>query len=226
MKTLHLYKKGLSMLVLFISILLVVGSTILMNGRHYYLAAIMLLLLSWVWVYFRYEQKKPSLRKIVVLAVMISLVVSSRAIFIFTPGFKPMTAMIIICGIVFGKEEGYICGSLAAFISNFIFGQGPWTPFQMFAWGMIGYGAGFLKREQTFWIYSYALCSGVFYTLCMDLWSVLLFDTFQWQRYIIYVIGSLPTTIMYCIANVTFIFLLKDTCFQKCNRIKKKYGWE
>lgn len=226
MKTLNLYKKTLSMLVILFSMLLVIGSIIFTNGRHYYLAAIILIVLSWLLVYLRYEQNKPSLRKIVILAVMISLVVSSRMLFILTPGFKPMTAMIIICGIVFGKEEGYLCGSLAAFISNFIFGQGPWTPFQMFAWGMIGYGAGFLKKEQTYWIYCYALCSGIFFTLCMDLWSVLLFDSFQWQRYALYVIGSLPTTIMYCIANVLFILLLKDTCFKKFDRIKKKYGWE
>lgn len=226
MKTLYLHKKTRSKIVILLSMLLVVGNTIFANAHHYYLGAITLILLSWLLVYFQYEQSRPSLRRIVVLAVMISLVVSSRVVFILTPSFKPMTAMIIICGIVFGKAEGFLCGSLAAFISNFIFGQGPWTPFQMFAWGMIGYGAGFLKKEQTFWIYSFALCSGVFFTLCMDLWSVLLFDSLQWQRYVLYVMGSLPTTIMYCIANVIFIFLLKDTCFQKFERIKKKYGWE
>lgn len=226
MKILFFHKKRISILFLIGSVLITLGSVLWGDGTHYYLSAIILVIAAWLLMYFRYEQSKPSLRKIIILAVMISLVVSSRIVFILTPTFKPMSAMIIICGLVFGKEEGFLCGSIAAFVSNFVFGQGPWTPFQMFAWGMIGYGAGFLKKDQIFLIYSYALWSGIFFTLCMDLWSVLLYSSFDWGRYLFYLTTSLPTTVIYCLANGIFIFLLKDTCIKKFERIKKKYEWE
>lgn len=226
MKTLFFHKRSLSLWIVIVSIVIVFLNTWYQDAQHYYISALSFMVLSWVLVYIRYEQSKPSLRRIIILAVMISLIVTSRIVFVLTPSFKPMSAMIIICGIVFGKEEGYLCGGIAAFVSNFIFGQGPWTPFQMLAWGLIGYGAGFLKKEQTYKIYGYAIFSGIFFTLCMDIWSVMLFDTFQWQRYLAYVLTSTPTTIVYCIANVVFIFLLKDTCIQKFDRIKKKFRWE
>ncbi|MFV0393220.1 MAG: ECF transporter S component [Coprobacillaceae bacterium] len=226
MKTLFFHKKSISLLIVVVSCLLVIANVLLQDGQYYYISSMVIVMMSWLLMYVRYEQEKPSLRRIVILAVMIALVVSSRVVFILTPSFKPMSAMIMICGIVFGKEEGFLCGSIAAFVSNFIFGQGPWTPFQMISWGIIGYGAGYLNGNQTYMIYGYAIFSGIFFTLCMDLWSVLLYETFQWQRYFVQVAASMPTTIIYCIANVIFIFLLKDTCIQKFDRIKKKYRWE
>lgn len=56
------------------------------------------------------------------------------------PQFKPCVAIIIITGIMLGKQSGFfLCGALTAFVSDFFFGQGPWTPWQMFAFGIIGF---------------------------------------------------------------------------------------
>ena len=109
---------------------------------------IFIVCLSCIPYYFKYEKRKPQTRESVVLAVMIALTVASRVIFAFAPGFKPVSAMVIICGMAFGRESGFLCGSLSAVVSNFFFGQGPWTPFQMLAWGMIGWIAGNLKSEK------------------------------------------------------------------------------
>ena len=100
---------------------------------------IFMVCISCIPYYFKYEKKKPQTRESVVLAVMIALTVASRMLFAFSPGFKPVSAMVIICGMAFGRESGFLCGSLSAVVSNFFFGQGPWTPFQMLAWGMIGW---------------------------------------------------------------------------------------
>ena len=109
---------------------------------------IFMVCISCIPYYFKYEKKKPQTRESVVLAVMIALTVASRMLFAFSPGFKPVSAMVIICGMAFGRESGFLCGSLSAVASNFFFGQGPWTPFQMLAWGMIGWISGILNQRK------------------------------------------------------------------------------
>ena len=89
---------------------------------------VLLAAVSCIPYYYKYEKKKPQTREHVVLAVMTALTVISRMIFAPVPGFKPVAAMVMICGMAFGRESGFLCGSLSAFVSNFFFGQGPWTP--------------------------------------------------------------------------------------------------
>ena len=84
---------------------------------------IFMVCISCIPYYFKYEKKKPQTRESVVLAVMIALTVASRMLFAFSPGFKPVSAMVIICGMAFGRESGFLCGSLSAVVSNFFF----WT---------------------------------------------------------------------------------------------------
>ena len=81
------------------------------------------------------------------LAVMCALAVAARAAFIWLPGFKPMAAIVMIAGIAFGPSSGFLVGSLSALTSNFIFGQGPWTPWQMLAFGLCGLAFGALARR-------------------------------------------------------------------------------
>lgn len=66
------------------------------------------------------------------------------------PNFKPCSAIIIITAVAFGPEAGFLTGALTAFVSNFIFGQGPWTPWQMFTWGLVGFLAGILQNAGVF----------------------------------------------------------------------------
>ena len=169
---------------------------------------IFMVCISCIPYYFKYEKKKPQTRESVVLAVMIALTVASRMLFAFSPGFKPVSAMVIICGMAFGRESGFLCGSLSAVVSNFFFGQGPWTPFQMLAWGMIG------------WI------SGISYSFVMDIWTLLAAgDGFQWMRYVAVLGTSVPVTIEYCVSNVIFLWILTPVFVKKLNRVKYKYGF-
>lgn len=96
--------------------------------------------------------KKPQARDLVPIAVMAALGVVGRTVFavIPLPNFKPVSAIVIMTGMVFGPETGFLTGALTGFVSNFIFGQGPWTPWQMFSWGMIGFAAGLLEYAGFF----------------------------------------------------------------------------
>lgn len=91
-----------------------------------------------------YEASRPRLRDIMPTVVLAALAAAGRILFAPIPDFKPVSAIAIIAGVAFGRKSGFMVGALAALASNFFFGQGPWTPWQMYAWGLIGYGAGLL----------------------------------------------------------------------------------
>lgn len=91
-----------------------------------------------------YEASRPRLRDIMPTVVLAALAAVGRILFAPIPDFKPVSAIAIIAGIAFGRKSGFMVGALAALASNFFFGQGPWTPWQMYAWGLVGYGAGLL----------------------------------------------------------------------------------
>ena len=63
------------------------------------------------------------------------------------PQFKPVVALVIIAGVCFGGETGFLVGAVTGFVSNFFFGQGPWTPWQMFALGIVGFIGGILFKK-------------------------------------------------------------------------------
>ena len=112
--------------------------------RKYYLSGLTVILLTMAAFFLHFESRKPQARELVILAVLCALAVGSRAAFAAVPHFKPMLAIVMLTGIVFGPEAGFLCGAISGFASNFIFGQGPWTPWQMFAYGIAGLLAGLL----------------------------------------------------------------------------------
>ena len=217
-----------SVVILGLIVLLALLGTLLWHDERYNLIIIALAALSCLPFYFKYEHRKPKTREVVVLATMIALTVISRTLFMLTPSFKPVSAMVIICGIVFGPASGFMCGSLSAVLSDFVFGIGPWTPFQMIAWGLIGYVAGIFNQQlfkNKYFLYGYSAVCGVVFSLIMDLWSVLAFETsFNIMRYLAIIVTSLPMTLIYIISNIVFMFLLSKTMFQILRRVKIKYG--
>ncbi len=116
-------------------------------NRKYYVGGSAVILLAFLSFALRFEDRKPQARELVLLAVMSALAVASRVVFAAVPHFKPTVAIIMLTGIVFGPEAGFLTGALTGFVSNFIFGQGPWTPWQMFAYGAGGLLAGSFARR-------------------------------------------------------------------------------
>jgi hypothetical protein len=119
------------------------------NIPDFYLLALGIILAALALIIVRFEGRRPRAREIVVLAVMTALAVVGRAAFFMLPQFKPVAAIIIIAGVALGAESGFLVGVLTAFVSNFMFGQGPWTPFQMLAFGLIGLLAGLLFYRKS-----------------------------------------------------------------------------
>ncbi len=178
--------------------------------------------------FIRFEKKKVRTRRLVIVAVMTALSILGRFIFAALPAFKPITAIVIVTAIWMGPECGFMVGTLTALISNFYFGQGPWTPFQMLAWGFIGLTAGLLSKplkKSMVLLAIYGALSGVFYSCFMDIWTVLFYEEgFVWTLYKAALITAIPYIISYAVSTVVFLLLIGKPFGEKFDRVINKYG--
>ena len=199
------------------------------NDRNYMLVSAFVALLSCLPFFIAFETNENTGRELVVIAVMCAISVVGRLIFAPIPGFKPVTAVVIITGAVLGAEVGFITGSMTALCSNIFFGQGPWTPFQMFSWGIIGFISGliFFKRQKKnlIFIIIAGMFFGVLFSLLMDIWTtVSISGSFIVNEYIACIIAAIPVTIEYAVSNAVFLAVLFNPFNKKLERIKTKYG--
>ncbi len=221
-------KKRLSYLIFCLVIpTVVLGGVWLFRDRQYVWIYLCVAVLSCVPFLIHFEKSENDTRKLVLIAAMIALSVVGRIIFTPVPGFKPVTAMVVITAMYFGSEAGFMTGSLSALISNFCFGQGPWTPFQMFSWGILGFIAGIIARqlrENKVVLAIYGIVSGVLYSFLMDVWTVLSADGyFNFSRYLAAVAASAEFTVIYAVSNVIFLLLFAKPIGKMLERIKVKY---
>ncbi|AWI05898.1 ECF transporter S component [Clostridium drakei] len=98
--------------------------------------------------YFYFEKSNAGTKEIAVIATLSAFASVSRMAFAPIPNVKPVTFLVALTGFVFGPYEGFLVGSTTAFLSNMFFGQGPWTPWQMFSWGVVGIIGGFWGKRN------------------------------------------------------------------------------
>ncbi len=170
------------------------------------------------------ERRNIGTRRLVIAAILTALCIVGR----FIPFFKPITAITVLAAMYLGREAGFLVGAMAALLSNFYFGQGPWTPFQMLAWGMIGWAAGLLAsplRRSRACLLTYGVLAGVGYSLLMDVWTVLWYNQgFPLSLYAAAVITALPHTVLYAVSNFLFLWWMAKPFGEKLERIQIKYG--
>ncbi len=216
-------------LLLLVPLTIYIGVTFF-EDRSYVFISFILIILVLIPFLMSFENKEANTRYMVIIAVLVALSVVGRFLFAAIPAFKPVTAIVVISAIFFGAEAGFLVGALSAVISNIYFGQGPWTPFQMFSWGMIGFIAGLpriskLLKKNRFVLALYGIFAGVIYSLMMDVWTVLSVDNlFNLKRYLTVVTVSSPFMITYAVSNVIFLLLIIKPIGEKLDRIKIKYG--
>lgn len=222
----------ISVLVICLMIPVVLMASKYFGNRRYYLCSLILIILSMVPFFLSFEKRKPEAREIVTLAVMCAIAVASRAVFIMVPHFKPLTGIVMITAMAFGAEAGFLTGAVSAFVSNFIFGQGPWTPWQMFAYGLAGFLTGLLTRTDIL-KKEKKLPAAVFGGLevllvtgpILDTCSIFLMsnEVNRESAAAIYLSG-LPVNAVHAAATFLTIFLLLKPMMEKLDRIKVKYG--
>ena len=209
-----------------IPLTLIVGSRL--SGRAFYVTSTLVIVELLIPFFLAFEGRRPQARELVVLAVMCALAVAGR-VAIPIPSFKAIFGIIMIAGIAFGPESGFLVGSLSAVVSNIFFGQGPWTPFQMLTLGMTGLLSGLplfrvlLRKRLPLAIWGMAM--GIMYSGIMDIWTVLsLIDSFSWKRYLLALSTAVPYTVTYMVSNVVFLMLTIKPIGEKLNRIQIKHG--
>ncbi|MBD5130291.1 MAG: ECF transporter S component [Ruminococcaceae bacterium] len=178
-------------------------------------------------MFLAFEKRAPSARELVLLAVMTAFSVSGRFIFAAVPFFKPVTAIVVLTAVYFGRQAGFMVGALSAVISNIYFGQGAWTPFQMFGWGSIGWLAGVFgkKLEKPAALCVYGVFAGAAYSVIMEIWTTLSADGFfSLTRWSASMLAAMPVTLVYCVSNAVFLLLLRKPVGKRLERLKTKFG--
>ena len=201
-----------------------IAGALFFDGKRHILIALAVALLSLVLFAAGFEKLSTGTRRMVIVAVMTALCFTGR----FIPFLKPIAALTIITALYLGGEAGFLVGALSAVLSNFYFGQGPWTAFQMIAWGLIGLFAGVLSKpllKSQILLLLYGAASGIAYSFIMDIWTVLWYNQgFDIKLYLAALVSAVPYTISYTVSNVLFLFLLAKPFGEKLQRIKIKYG--
>lgn len=206
-----------------IPMLVVLGATVVDSKRHL-LISFGVAALAVVLFLAGFERRLTGSRRLVLVACMTALCIVGR----FIPFFKPVTALTIITGMYIGGESGFLTGAMAALLSNFYFGQGPWTPFQMLALGLLGLCSSWLSRplkKRRPLLLLWGVLSGIAYSMMMDVWTVLWYDGgFRPELYLSAVVTALPYTAVYSLSNLLFLWWLARPFGEKLERVRIKYG--
>lgn len=173
------------------------------------------------------DNLKP--KNIMPIVVLAALAVAGRVIFSPFPNVKPVSAIVIMAGVVFGKRSGFITGMLAALVSNLFFGQGPWTLWQMYAWGLMGYVAGALAArgiiKGRISVMVYGALAPFGYSLILDSYYYIGFiaEKTLASALLAYGLGMVGAA-THAVATVVFLAIIYLPWARKLERIKKKYG--
>jgi len=218
------------LILLLIPLTIYVGIFIL-GGRKYYFISLLIILETMIPFCMVFEKRKPKARELIVISVLCAIAVASRSAFFMLPQFKPVIALVIIAGVCFGGETGFLVGSITGFVSNFFFGQGPWTPWQMFAFGIIGFTSGILFKKGFLRRTKLSLCifgfvaTLVIYGGIMNPASVIMYQESPTKAMIIYAyITGIPFDLIHALSTAFFLWFISEPMIDKLERIKIKYG--
>lgn len=222
--------KIVSLLILLavIPVTLFLGSRL--PGRWYYLTSTLMMVELLIPFFLSFEGRKPQARELAVLAVMCALAVAGR-VAIPLPNFKALYGIVMIAGIAFGPEAGFLVGAVSALSSNFFFGQGPYTPWQMMAYGAGGMLAGFLFRKGGLPRDPLYMAIACFFAVVLligpllDTCTVVMMPISMTLESIAAVyISGFAVNISQGICTFLVLFLVGKPMLEKLDRIKVKYG--
>lgn len=203
----------------------------------YYLVSALLICAALGSFAFSFERRKPQAREVVLVAVMCALAVAARVAFAGVPYVKPMMAVIMIAGVAFGSRVGFLAGSMTALVSNFVFSQGPWTPWQMVAYGIAGLVLGVIADKglvsRGSWSLRVRVAVSVFAGLLTTFVVGIVLDTCTLftmastvsakTALMVYAAGF-PINVVQGVSTAVCMFVFANPLLEKLERVRKKYG--
>lgn len=201
------------------------------GNRKYYIISLVIVIYSIVPFFMVFEGRKPQARELIVLASLAAIATAGRGAFFMLPHFKPMVAIVIISGIAFGGESGFLVGAVTMLVSNMLFGQGPWTPWQMLALGLIGFLSGILNRlgllpakRLTLCIYGFLVTLFIYGGIMNPASCVMSVYEVTWETILAAYISGIPVDLVHATSTFLFLWVGAKPLLEKLQRIKVKYG--
>ena len=224
-------KSNIAALIVF---LLLVPATLFLgsrlSGKSYYITGTLIILEMMIPFFMAFEGRKPQARELVLVAVLCAIAIAGRVV-IPIPHFKPTFALIILAGMVFGPETGFMVGAITAFVSNFFYGQGPYTPWQMMAYGAGGMLAGFLFAKNRMPRKDWVMALFGFFAVVlwvgplMDCSSLFLLVTdINWTSVTGVFLSGLYVNMLQAISTAVVLMFFGIALLKKLDRIQLKYG--
>jgi energy-coupling factor transport system substrate-specific component len=199
------------------------------SDEQYLPIAFFLVCASIVPFFVRFEMRSLQAREIVLVAVLSAIAAVGRVPFAALPSVQPTSFVIIVSALVFGSETGFMVGAVAALVSNIFLGQGPWTPWQMFSWGMIGWTAGVLYQwgwlKNRFMLISFGFVWGILFGWIMNIWFLAnMGQDLTWASVLAAYASSFYFDLAHALSNVFFLAVLSSGWIKILERYKTKYG--
>jgi energy-coupling factor transport system substrate-specific component len=193
----------------------------------------LLMILTMGLMFFQFEKGNITSKELSLIAVLGGVSAVSRVPFAAIPGVQPCTFIIICTGYVFGPLAGFMVGATTAVVSNMFLGHGPWTLFQMFAWGAVGITSSFLQRLKVkqYGLFIFGVAWGYLFGLIMNLWWWLAYVYPHTFPTLLATMGSsLGFDTLHAIGNAVFLLILGEKTIQIFQRYKNrfhiKYGFK
>lgn len=180
-------------------------------------------------LFFSFEHSRAGAQKIVLIALLSAVSCAGRVLFAGIPSVQPSSFLIILTGLAFGPQAGFMTGAMTALTSNMLLGQGPWTVWQMAAWGLMGLLSGLLYRslkKHPIALSVYGFLWGFLFGWMMNLWTVSggFFGPVSLRAVIAAGTASLPLDLAHAVCNLLLLLLLAEPFLRKLERIAVKYG--
>lgn len=221
----HMYLISASFLIL----LMLIVSVIFFDYNAYLLLSLAIIVCTMLPFFSRFEFRELAGQEVVLLAMLAAIAAVSRVPFAGLPSVQPTSFVIMMAGLVFGAESGFIVGAVAAVVSNIFLGQGPWTPWQMYAWGMLGMTAGLLRN--VWWMRRmwgkclFGFVWGYLFGWFMNMWIVVSNIENVTREFLISIyVSSLYFDLAHGLSNVFFLLVFGASWMKILERFKRKYG--
>jgi len=194
------------------------------------IVSVLIICLAILTVFFSFEKQGINTKEISLIATMATLAAVMRIPFAAIISVQPTTFIVMITGYVFGARAGFMVGAMGALVSNIFLGQGPWTPWQMFAWGLVGWSMGLLGKKQNGLNYPVFIFSafvwGYLFGWIMNLWHWLGFIyPLTLKTFLATYLISLPSDTLHAVSNVIFSLIFSKTLYIMLNRYKTKISY-
>ena len=231
------WKTALSWLVVVVLTPITVWAGTVFGSGSYYVTSILVIIYAMVPFFVSFEARRPQARELVIIAVMCAVAVVARVEFIWVPHFKPIAAIVMVAGVALGSRSGFLVGAISLLVSDFVFGQGPWTPWQMLAYGIAGFVAGFLaergviprsdlsNRAKTLLSLAGAAFVVVVVGPILDTCSLFtMVSAITPESALAIYASGLPVNAVQATATAITLFILANPLLGKLERVRVKYG--